>query len=240
MAFGHFNDPVLPGYGEHPLNKVDAAKGDFSLVEPDEVSFGVIGDGPAIFELQEVWPDNPFHDAGTRVWKHGVATGTTAGHVAEIDVTIVDADYHFGFHASVGGPGCAFTIESDKESDLFVDRGDSGSVVFAKEPGNSTTCPAVGLIFLRLGPMGVACTMPLVFELLGLETVCAGLFKKAVTQLVESRPYTRADGSPPGEQELIRLRELRALAGKQDAGRALIDLATAAIPAVGTRSTKTP
>ncbi len=67
----------------HMVNPLDAAKGDFTFIDESAgVSFSVVEIGPAIFEVDEPW-GTPF-TLGTPVVKHGIATGTTEGHVQDI------------------------------------------------------------------------------------------------------------------------------------------------------------
>ena len=74
--------------------------------------------------------------------------------------------------------------------------------------------------------------MPVVFERLELDTVCTGMFKKAMALVAAQEAWYEVQESSRVDESYARLRELRSLATESDPGRALIDVVTAAVPMV--------
>jgi len=237
MRFGQSFDATMPGYNDHPLNAVDAAKANFHSpywTTPD-IQFDVIDVGKAIYSLGAPSDKQP-------VQKHGAASGLTKGRIVQLNFTEPNLCYDEypgqtptgqpcrSFYASVG-PG--LLIQSD-DGNPFALPGDSGSVVFSQESGTWSAPQALGLVFSATvgGPYASACDIQQAFSALDLVTVCRGIYLQGVRQA-----RLRAEilfGRVPHHilrDQMNRFDELRDYARRaSEPGRALVDLATAAIP----------
>ena len=238
MRFGQSFDATMPGYSDHPLNAVDAAKGNFHSpywVTPN-IQFDVIDVGKAIYNLGGPSDQQP-------VQKHGAATGPTKGRIVQLDYTAGDLCYDeypgqtplgqpcTSFYASVG-PG--LLIRSD-DGNPFSAPGDSGSVVFSQEVGPWAAPQALGLLFAGSGPYAVACDIQQAFSALDLVTVCRGIYLQGLRQArLRAAIFSRVRHDLSFEglvDQMNRFDELRDYARRaSEPGRVLVDLATAAIP----------
>lgn len=165
-------------------NRVDCAIGDPDA--SDLWALDVVDVGPAIFAIRPA-------DLDLEVEKYGQKTRFTTGRVTDSD-----------WSGQVGSRSFEDCVRVDprEPSTDWSSAGDSGSVVFAREPidPESDVKPAVALHFAGAGSYGVACRIENVFTALDLTTLSAGAFSAFVEALFEAE--TRGEVLPETEAGL--------------------------------------
>jgi hypothetical protein len=175
-------------------NRIDCAIGD-----PDAASLwdlDVVDVGPAVFATRAA-------DLDLAVEKYGQKTRFTTGR-------ITDSDWS-GQVGSRSFEDC-FRVDPEAPSGDWSGSGDSGSLVFSRDPidPESEIKPAVGLHFAGAGSYGIACRIENVFTALDLTTLSAGAFSAFVEALFEAE--SAGEVSPETEGEL---RTVSALAARR-------------------------
>lgn len=206
-------------------NFVDAAIG--MADDPDLIDLTVLEIGPAIYAIDTVAEEDA-------VEKSGQTTGFTAG-------TVIDTDYNTYFEVGLGGGNFItavfcdlIVIENTGGAPAgFANDGDSGSVLFGSD-SDSVIKPAVGLVFAKSGPSGVACKIQTVFDELNLGVLCSSGYPAyldgiaegaepdphvASTRFTEAERTTRAAGRRAAGLARDVQRRLRA----SKMGRAVVD-----------------
>jgi hypothetical protein len=160
-----------------PITSVDAA----ICSVGDQIDLDVLNIAPAIYETAQ-----PSSCVGDMVQKRGRTSElTTNGQITSVNVIGGSIDYgsRGGAPPAYATIGPCFAISST-DGQPFIQGGDSGSLVFLQQEGMvQGTFPVVGVVFSTNGITTNASDITLVFELLGLETVCQGLFNWVISTI---------------------------------------------------------
>jgi hypothetical protein len=157
-----------PPYPESQCNYADAAIG--SADDSDDISLTVLEVGPAVYETKQA-------SLFQNVEKFGQITLHQQGMVTIHSISAAVP------YPGVGTCGIcdAFQVEPVEENGVWSAKGDSGALVFERDP-SLTIKPCVGLHFAGGGTAtagnnyGTACRIGYVFDELDLDVLCGGGF----------------------------------------------------------------
>lgn len=211
-----------------PINALDASIGSIDV----DYQVDVVDIGPAPFELGAAALDMAVQKRGrtTLLTTNGTVTSTNVSVLINYGTTTSPA---FGI---IGTGGSVFRIAAPA-GQRFLDRGDSGSLVFATTTGEiEGTFPCVGLAFggggTPFGNTGFACDISTVTATMRLVTVCTCVVRAILTSVLGADATASADAigfqRRRSEHLLRRLRD-RVLA-QSATGKVIADTITALAP----------